>query len=43
MVASHLGSPPGYLLEFILGAIHRDAAPGLRRLIYAETFPIDLT
>jgi hypothetical protein len=36
MVADHLGSPPGYLLEFILGAIHRDAAPGLRRLVYAN-------
>jgi glycosyltransferase involved in cell wall biosynthesis len=36
MVADHLGSPPGYLLEFILGAIHRDAAPGLRRLVYAD-------
>ncbi len=36
MVANHLGSPPGYLLEFILGAIHRDAAPGLRRLVYAD-------
>jgi hypothetical protein len=36
MVADHLGSPPGYLLEFILGAIHRDAAPGLRRLIYVD-------
>ena len=36
MVADHLGAPPGYVLEFILGAIHRDAAPrpapaGLRR------------
>jgi hypothetical protein len=36
MVAGHLGSPPGYLLEFILGAIHRDAAPGMRRLVYAD-------
>jgi hypothetical protein len=36
MVADHLGSPPGYLLEFILGAIHRDAAPGLRRLVHAD-------
>lgn len=36
MVADHLGSPPGYLLEFILGAIHRDAAPGLGRLVYAD-------
>ncbi|HTT93530.1 MAG TPA: glycosyltransferase [Solirubrobacterales bacterium] len=36
MVADHLGAPPGYILEFILGAIHRDAAPGLRRLVYAD-------
>jgi hypothetical protein len=36
MVADHLGSPPGYILEFILGAIHRDAAPRLRRLAYAD-------
>jgi hypothetical protein len=36
MVADHLGSPPGYILEFILGAIHRDAAPNLRRLVYAD-------
>jgi Glycosyl transferase family 2 len=36
MVADHLGAPPGYILEFILGAIHRDAAPGLRRLVYSN-------
>ncbi|HKZ12523.1 MAG TPA: glycosyltransferase family A protein, partial [Solirubrobacterales bacterium] len=36
MVADHLGSPPGYILEFILGAIHRDAAPGLRRLVHGN-------
>jgi hypothetical protein len=36
MVADHLGAPRGYVLEFVLGAIHRDAAPGLRRLVYGD-------
>jgi hypothetical protein len=36
MVATQLGAPLGYVLEFVLGAIHRDAAPGLRRLVYGD-------
>jgi hypothetical protein len=36
MVADHLGAPRGYVLEFVLGAIHRDAAPGLRRLVHGD-------
>lgn len=36
MIANHRYSPPGYSIEFDLGAIHNDAAPGMRRLIYAE-------
>jgi hypothetical protein len=36
MVAGHLAAPLGYVLEFVLGAIHRDAAPGLRRLVHGD-------
>ncbi len=36
MIANHRYSPPGYTIEFDLGAIHNDASPGMRRLVYAE-------
>lgn len=36
IVANHRYSPPGYSLEFDLGALHVNAAPGMRRLVHAD-------
>jgi hypothetical protein len=36
MIANHRYPPPGYTIEFDLGAVHNDASPGMRRLVYAD-------
>jgi hypothetical protein len=36
IIANHRYSPPGYSIEFDLGAVHVDASPGMRRLIHAN-------
>jgi hypothetical protein len=36
IIANHRYSPPGYSLEFDLGALHRDAFPGTSRLVHAD-------
>ena len=36
IIANHRYSPPGYSLEFDLGAIYLDAFPGMRRLVHAN-------
>jgi hypothetical protein len=36
IVANHRYSPPGYSLEFDLGALHLSASPGMRRLVHAD-------
>jgi hypothetical protein len=36
IIANHRYSPPGYSLEFDLGAVHLNASPGMRRLVHAD-------
>ena len=36
IIADHRSSPPGYTLEFDLGAVHVNPSPGMKRLVYAD-------
>ena len=36
IIANHRYSPPGYTIEFDLGAIHMNAAPGMKRLVHSD-------
>jgi glycosyltransferase involved in cell wall biosynthesis len=36
IIANHRYSPPGYSLEFDLGAVHVNASPGMLRLVHAD-------
>jgi hypothetical protein len=36
IIANHRYSPPGYTIEFDLGAVHLHASPGMRRLVHAD-------